>query len=189
MYDTGKVLLGILIFLAAFTSPFWLNIANGKGGERPVLEYPTNAKKCLYEKEYMNSYHMDILNEWRDKLVREDIHFTTINGKKVEMSLSKTCMSCHTNKDNFCDRCHNYLDVNPYCWDCHVAPENSKIKDPNNIQEIIKGFKRVEECKKKQHSVTNDPDNEDMSPVDSIMPVNQKATIQNGNKVTGKEVK
>ena len=50
------------------------------------------------------------------------------------MSLSGTahtkdggsCMSCHANKDKFCDRCHDYLAVKPYCWDCHVEPQGGQ---------------------------------------------------------------
>jgi hypothetical protein len=39
------------------------------------------------------------------------------------MSLTNTCLDCHPNKDTFCDRCHNYMAVSPYCWDCHIVPE------------------------------------------------------------------
>jgi hypothetical protein len=35
-------------------------------------------------------------------------------------------MDCHSDKTKFCDQCHNYLSVNPYCWDCHIAPEEKK---------------------------------------------------------------
>ena len=27
------------------------------------------------------------------------------------MSLSNTCLDCHSNKAEFCDRCHNYASV------------------------------------------------------------------------------
>jgi hypothetical protein len=37
-----------------------------------------------------------------------------------------TCLECHSNKTKFCDQCHNYLDVQPYCWDCHLVPKESK---------------------------------------------------------------
>jgi hypothetical protein len=33
-----------------------------------------------------------------------------------------TCMQCHTSKKKFCDTCHAYASVTPYCWDCHLAP-------------------------------------------------------------------
>ena len=37
-----------------------------------------------------------------------------------------SCMSCHSNKDEFCDRCHDYLAVKPYCWECHVEPKGDQ---------------------------------------------------------------
>ena len=39
------------------------------------------------------------------------------------MSLQNECMRCHSNKKKFCDECHNYMAVKPYCWDCHIAAE------------------------------------------------------------------
>jgi hypothetical protein len=36
------------------------------------------------------------------------------------MSLEETCFSCHDDKSNFCDSCHDYTAVDPYCWDCHA---------------------------------------------------------------------
>ncbi|OGU39470.1 MAG: hypothetical protein A2X61_07695 [Ignavibacteria bacterium GWB2_35_12] len=133
MYGTGKVLIGILIFILAFTSPILINMAGGKASVKanPVLP---QSGKCIESKEYMKGYHMEMLDIWRDKVVRQDIRFLKkadgsyymLNGAKAEMSLTKTCMSCHDNKAKFCDECHNYLDVNPYCWDCHIDPSLAK---------------------------------------------------------------
>ena len=47
----------------------------------------------------------------------------TANGRQYEMSLSNGCMDCHANKTEFCDRCHDYAGVEPYCWDCHIEPK------------------------------------------------------------------
>ncbi len=41
------------------------------------------------------------------------------------MSLTLTCLECHSNKDKFCDRCHDYLRVSPGCWDCHNVPKGA----------------------------------------------------------------
>ena len=35
------------------------------------------------------------------------------------------CMKCHTNKEKFCDECHTYAAVKPYCWDCHIQPKEA----------------------------------------------------------------
>ena len=29
------------------------------------------------------------------------------------------CLDCHSNTAEFCDRCHDYASVRPYCWHCH----------------------------------------------------------------------
>jgi hypothetical protein len=34
-------------------------------------------------------------------------------------------MDCHSNKSKFCDQCHNYVDVDPFCWDCHIEPKEN----------------------------------------------------------------
>ena len=131
MYDAGKIILGLIVFVVLFTSPFWLSMS-GTPEYSPEVKYPTNSTECIADKEYMNHYHMNILDDWRDKVVRSDLRFYQkdgkpfmLNGEKAEMSLSHTCMKCHDNKVEFCDKCHDYLAVKPYCWDCHVAPEEA----------------------------------------------------------------
>jgi hypothetical protein len=72
---------------------------------------------------------MDLLNEWREKVVRDEERiYTSPGGKEFEMSLSNTCTNCHSNKSEFCDRCHDYLGVTPYCWNCHVEPPQMEIE-------------------------------------------------------------
>ena len=129
MYDAGKIIFGLIIFVILFSSPIWLNLA-GNPGYKPDIQYPVNEKECIAPREYMNHNHMEILNDWRDKVVRADIRFYNqnakpflIDGKPAEMSLTHTCLKCHSNKSEFCDRCHNFLAVKPYCWECHVTPE------------------------------------------------------------------
>jgi hypothetical protein len=42
------------------------------------------------------------------------------------MSLTNTCITqCHSNKAKFCDRCHDYMNVQPWCWDCHNFPKEA----------------------------------------------------------------
>jgi len=124
MYDAGKVIAGLLIFLALVTIPFWYGAARGTSGYVPTPELPVGEDSCVESTEYMRSFHMDLLNQWRDAVVREgnQEYISSINGKRYEMSLTNGCMSCHVSKVNFCDQCHNYAGVSPYCWDCHVAP-------------------------------------------------------------------
>jgi hypothetical protein len=124
MYDAGKIITGIIIFLVLMTSPFWLNIASGKGSYKPEIKIATEEKQCVADTDYMKAAHMDLIYEWRDQVVRNEKRiYTSSNGKTYNMSLTKTCMNCHSNKSEFCDRCHSYVGVTPYCWDCHVEPK------------------------------------------------------------------
>jgi hypothetical protein len=140
MYNSGKIIIGIIIFAAVFSSPFWINFAGAESAKGPEIKYvvDTAAVDCLADKEYMRANHMDMLNEWRDLVVRSNERYlkdnkgniVVINGQPVEMSLSLTCLNCHSNKETFCDGCHNYMDVAPYCWDCHVAPKAKTPPEP-----------------------------------------------------------
>jgi hypothetical protein len=124
MYDKGKVIIGLLIFLVLVSAPFWYNFSTGRASSVPVLERPARGDECVRDSAYMVHNHMDLLNEWRDDVVRRGDRFETGNdGTKYEKSLTNTCLSCHVSKERFCDRCHNYVGVQPYCWDCHVNPE------------------------------------------------------------------
>ncbi len=131
MYDSGKIILGLIIFVGLFTSPVWYDLASGKATDKPNLVFPTkeDQKECVNTAEYMREFHMDLLNVWRDEVVRKGVRtYTSNTGKHFEMSLTKTCTGCHSNKAEFCDQCHDYLGVTPYCWNCHVEPHSSEIK-------------------------------------------------------------
>jgi hypothetical protein len=128
MYDAGKIIPGVVIFLGLATFPMWL----GHGKSAPPPELPINTpaiqqlaeKKCLETTSYMKANHMELLDSWRNGVVREGNRvYVASDGGKYEMSLSHTCLNCHSNKDKFCDRCHNYEGVKPSCWNCHVVPE------------------------------------------------------------------
>jgi len=124
MYDSGKIILGLLIFLALLTSPLWYNAVSGQGSYTPDPKIITAEKECVEAADFMKAKHMDLLDDWRDKVVREGVRiYEAENGNKYDMSLSRTCMDCHSNKSEFCDSCHHYAGIDPYCWNCHVEPE------------------------------------------------------------------
>ena len=130
MYDSGKIILGIIIFVGLFTSPIWYDLASGKAADKPNLVLPAkeDQKECVNTAEYMREFHMDLLNVWRDEVVRKGIRtYTSYTGKRYDMSLTNTCTGCHSNTSEFCDQCHNYVGVTPYCWDCHIKPHSSEI--------------------------------------------------------------
>jgi len=128
MRDRSLIYLGLLVFLAVITLPFTLNLTAGSG-PMPDLVYPENQKECVESKEFMRSSHMQLLIEWREAMVRENVRtYTSGNGTAYDISLTNTCLAqCHTSKADFCDRCHTYAGVHdPYCWDCHVDPEHTE---------------------------------------------------------------
>ncbi len=128
MYDAGKIIVGLVVFVILATSPLWLNQILGGSPEAPEVQLPTNGStECVESTEYMKSNHMDLLNQWRDEVVRTGNrdYVSSSNGKTFDMSLSRTCLDCHSNKAEFCDACHTYLAVSPYCWDCHVEPKGA----------------------------------------------------------------
>ncbi len=121
MYDTGKILAGLIIFVGLFTFPFWSNAGKVDKGPNPVLP---KEGQCIETAAYMKSEHMKLLNDWRNSVVRDNMRvYTAADGKSYKMSLQNTCLECHTSKANFCDRCHNYAGAQPYCWSCHIAPK------------------------------------------------------------------
>lgn len=121
MNDKKVIIAGLAIFLAAVTCPFWYTLLAGAKVSRPVLEKPVGETRCIEEKIFMRENHMQLLNEWRTMLVRNGVmEYTSKSyGVKYEISLTKTCLKCHNKRDEFCNRCHNYVNAAPTCWDCH----------------------------------------------------------------------
>jgi hypothetical protein len=121
MGNKKLLMIGIIIFAVLATFPFWYN--RGKAAPAPELvltEQAKAAKECVLATDYMRKDHMKVLDLWRHTVVRNGERiFVNPSGKEFTMSLTNTCLNCHSNKAEFCDRCHNYASVRPYCWDCH----------------------------------------------------------------------
>ena len=122
MHDAGKVLIGLVVFLAVAASPAWYQALKGEVVGPPDLEVESESPICVASTAYMRSLHMDLLNDWRDEAVREgDRTYTGLGGVEYEKSIGGTCLgSCHANQEEFCDRCHEYVGAEVYCWDCHA---------------------------------------------------------------------
>jgi hypothetical protein len=129
MKDKVFIIVGIAVFLAIVLSPFVYNAVTSANTQVPELGLPPNgATECVMDKAYMRAFHMDLLNQWRDEVVREESRDFVVEstGQTVKKSLTLTCLECHSNKAEFCDACHTYMAVAPYCWDCHVVPVETK---------------------------------------------------------------
>lgn len=127
MRDKGRIYLGLIVFLVLVTVPIWFNLFAGGESERPELVLPEGETACILPTEFMREDHMNLVMDWRDEVVRSgDRIFAADDGRRYYKSLTATCLGCHDQKDKFCDRCHDYLSVKPYCWDCHVVPEGGQ---------------------------------------------------------------
>ena len=129
MYDASKIVAGLAVFVVLATSPLWFNQISSASADEPELKAPPNGSTaCVEAADFMRANHMDLLDQWRDSVVRDDqrTYVSTLDGKEYEMSLQKTCLDCHSNKAAFCDSCHTYTAVQPYCWDCHLVPEEAQ---------------------------------------------------------------
>lgn len=131
IYDGGKILLGLIVFVGLAAFPFLYNAGRAAAKPDPKTDTPViqkmAEKKCVEPKEFMRAGHMQMLNNWRDSVVRDGMRvYVGSTGSRHDMSLQNTCMDCHSNKKKFCDECHNYMAVKPYCWDCHIAPKEKE---------------------------------------------------------------
>lgn len=128
LHNRGIIWAGIVLFLVAATFPFWYGRA--KPVTPPDLKLDTPAIAALQEKlcvepaPWMRAHHMKLLGEWRDNAVRDaNRSYRAADGKIHEISLTGRCLKCHSNKKEFCDRCHDYAGAEPKCWSCHIIPE------------------------------------------------------------------
>lgn len=127
MFNSGRIIGGLVIFMLFITLPFLYNIGKKNKAPEPSLDTPAinqlQEKHCVEPRAFMRANHMKLLNNWRDAAVRDNSRvYVSSSGKRYNISLQNTCMFCHSNKKDFCDSCHTYMSVKPYCWDCHIAP-------------------------------------------------------------------
>lgn len=124
MYDSGKIIPGLAVFVLLITFPIWYNKLVGNVGAAPGNDsklseamfegrsFPNGARHALTTKE-MRATHMNML---RDIHAAAKGYSPEKNGQKPTMS----CMECHGSKEQFCDSCHAYASVKiPNCWACH----------------------------------------------------------------------
>ncbi len=85
-----KSFIAFVIFLAILTIPFWASAASGamgKGAPRPLGNATGNQ-------------YIDI------EAMRNHMHTIKDTG-------ADACLKCHTDRADFCDRCHDYAGVEP----------------------------------------------------------------------------
>ncbi|NPU86451.1 MAG: sulfate reduction electron transfer complex DsrMKJOP subunit DsrJ [Syntrophaceae bacterium] len=125
----GKAIMsaGIAAFVLLVTFPLWYGGAGKPSPPDLRLDTPAiqelGEKRCVEDTAVMRSRHVQLLTAWRDEAVRKGNRtYTAADGRRFEASLSRTCLRCHSNKEQFCDQCHDYAGAKPDCFRCHVAP-------------------------------------------------------------------
>ena len=105
--------MSVVVFFALL-----LGIAGGfpadLGAEPPLLEIP-KGEQCVRPADWMRRNHMDFLKHKRTLTVRE--------GVRIRSESLLQCAECHTSHSRFCDRCHDYVAVEPDCFECHLFPK------------------------------------------------------------------
>ncbi len=72
MNDKKLIIAGLIIFVFIFIFPFLYNLCGTTEAVDPVLSEKAQAAKfCVVSKEKMKVDHMQILDEWRDVVVRK----------------------------------------------------------------------------------------------------------------------
>jgi len=132
MNEKILIFAGLSIFLLGVTFPFWQSV---KPEDFPKVAMETKGDQCVAPAAYMRKNHMLLLNTWRDSVVRDGERFHIMpDGSRVEKSLTKTCLGCHVSKKQFCEECHTYASVKPYCWGCHVVPVSGGHTELSGIE-------------------------------------------------------
>jgi hypothetical protein len=128
MYDRGSILTGLAVLVVAGTLPFWWSATSGAQAPPPEIPLPQDHDACVADTQYMRDAHMELLDEWRDTVVRTgERTWTAPDGTAHEMSLSNTCLSCHGSREDFCSKCHDYVGVAPDCWNCHLDVKGGSL--------------------------------------------------------------
>jgi len=103
--------------------PYWVNAGKIKYEDiRKEIEVPEG--KCIKDKEWMIAYHMELLNEWRELAVRDGKRIYHTENGVFNVTLTE-CWQCH-DYENFCKKCHDFMEVHPVCWECHYNPALEK---------------------------------------------------------------
>jgi len=91
----------------------------------PAKAVPVDSTRCIAQTEWMRAHHMQVLNQWRFDSVRHgNRSYVTRDGRRFDKSLN-TCLGCHNSNPMFCFMCHQYANVKPTCWNCHISPMES----------------------------------------------------------------
>ena len=97
MYKGGRIIAFAALFCLAVLSPFIVNLANAAPAPETSLDTPAinaqQTKECVASTEYMKDNHMQLLDEWRNDVVRDGSReYESASGQVYEKSLDGTCL-------------------------------------------------------------------------------------------------
>lgn len=81
----------------------------------PDAKYDT----CVRDTDYMRFHHWELLKDMRERVRSRN---------RGEINFDR-CRECHTNRETFCNRCHDSVNLQPDCWGCHYYPETHEGPD------------------------------------------------------------
>ena len=123
MSDRPLIVAGLTLFVGLASTPIWHGALNREAAMAALhIKLPAREKQCVAPASYMRTSHMQLLEHWRNEAVRDgQRQFVAFNGKTYDKDPTRTCLTeCHTDRKEFCERCHNYAGVSdPNCWNCH----------------------------------------------------------------------
>jgi hypothetical protein len=119
--------IAVTVFVIVILAPFAYSmvrpvLTRGSSPGENFIEVPDGGE-CVRETEYMRFYHMDLLKETREDVIRR--------GIRGEITLSG-CRDCHTYREQFCNKCHDAVTLKVDCFGCHYYPES--VEDSVQIE-------------------------------------------------------
>jgi len=114
----------VVILLPIGFSLVWAVASPGAQIEQPFLQMPEGEEECVEDVAYMRFQHMDLLLEIRDGVVREGTKGQIVrNGTERTITLDG-CWECHTDRETFCNKCHDSVNLSLNCFRCHHDPSS-----------------------------------------------------------------
>ena len=107
-----KALILLIVFSAILYLPFSLHLANGNIFDGLPIPLLNSSGKAEENNAAMDAYAASLP---KPALSGIDLNYMRnhMNILKQEGHSTQECAKCHTNRAQFCDRCHNFVGISP----------------------------------------------------------------------------
>ena len=92
-------------------------VSHGTDAVHASLQMPDpQHESCVRDTMFMRYHHWELLTQVRDNVMRR--------GQRGVIGLIglNRCRECHTSRKDFCNHCHDAVNLYPMCWGCHYYP-------------------------------------------------------------------